>query len=592
MSFRPDDRKMWKNQGLTEDEFRDSIPRTEEVFVCSEDLRQTLSDCFANDDGLKAYQRPDFIFDGLFRAPYIMYYHFRHLFSQSSDSLRSGILKDQCNKLISYLDSCTSTQKARADKMFKAGKVTAEYIPYLFKPGQLLLQQSEHGLRAVKQKSIVREAQTSQQPVKRRDAGNAKLRRSWDLDVEIVSFDGKFSVGIELESFTFPSISDPVDIKDLKVYPLEFADPCTRRTLLERGRLFWGCRNGRYMAGPSNSDKSKQDVRYMIDAKTYNLLHPRSLPNVRVDLAEGNEDDEDFLLRMPASVQAYNMQEKRWLTLPVDSLKDVAWNTDAFESLAVDDKTKLLIKALVTNKIHADEGTDVVAGKGTGLIVLLHGGPGTGKTLTAESVAEFARKPLYRITCGDIGTTPKEVEVYLEAVFQLGRTWDCVVLLDEADVFLEQRSFANLERNALVSVFLRVLEYYDGILLLTSNRVGTFDEAFKSRIQLALHYDNLVPRQRCQIWTNFFDRLEALKVDANFVEIRGKLETLANNDLNGRQIRNVITTARQLAKHQGEKLNYAHLNHVIGVSGKFEKYLLDVQDQVTDAERQRDAGIR
>ncbi len=39
-----------------------------------------------------------------------------------------------------------------------------------------------------------------------------------------------------------------------------------------------------------------------------------------------------------------------------------------------------------------------------------------------------------------------------------------VVLLDEADVFLEQRSLANLERNALVSVFLRVLEYYDGNL--------------------------------------------------------------------------------------------------------------------------------
>lgn len=59
------------------------------------------------------------------------------------------------------------------------------------------------------------------------------------------------------------------------------------------------------------------------------------------------------------------------------------------------------------------------------------------------------------------------------------------MLLDEADIFLQQRNLEDLQRNALVSVFLRMLEYYEVILILTSNRVGTFDEAFKSRIQLA-----------------------------------------------------------------------------------------------------------
>lgn len=69
-----------------------------------------------------------------------------------------------------------------------------------------------------------------------------------------------------------------------------------------------------------------------------------------------------------------------------------------------------------------------------------------------------AEKPLYPVTCGDIGTNPKEVEEYLESVLNLGKIWGCVVLLDEADVFLEQRSLADLQRNALVSVFLRQLE--------------------------------------------------------------------------------------------------------------------------------------
>ena len=132
-----------------------------------------------------------------------------------------------------------------------------------------------------------------------------------------------------------------------------------------------------------------------------------------------------------------------------------------------------------------------MSGKGEGLIILLHGGPGTGKTLTAESVAEFAKRPLYRVTCGDIGTDPQGVEEYLKSVLYIGSTWGCVVLLDEADVFLEERTKMDMQRNALVSVFLRVLEYYDGILILTTNRIGTFDEAFKSRIQLALHYPPL-----------------------------------------------------------------------------------------------------
>jgi hypothetical protein len=53
---------------------------------------------------------------------------------------------------------------------------------------------------------------------------------------------------------------------------------------------------------------------------------------------------------------------------------------------------------------------DIIAGKGQGLLILLHGGPGTGKTLTAESIAETQERPLYRVTCGDIGIEPTQVE--------------------------------------------------------------------------------------------------------------------------------------------------------------------------------------
>lgn len=280
----------------------------------------------------------------------------------------------------------------------------------------------------------------------------------------------------------------------------------------------------------------------------------------------------------------------------------------AFENLVLDQKTKELIQALVTNKIATHEGTDLIDSKGNGLIMLLHGGPGTGKTFTAESVAEMAEKPLFRVTCGDIGTNPEAVEKYLESALNLGKIWGCVVLLDEADVFLEQRTLTDLERNALVSVFLRVLEYYEGILILTSNRVGTFDEAFKSRIQLALHYENLTKSQRRQIWKNFLNRLRRIEesnssslstnavrhepLGIDFNDIDQYLGELSDFEMNGRQIRNAITTARQLARFKKEQMLYSHLKHVINVSSKFDTYLEGVKEGFSDDQLARSHGIR
>lgn len=171
-------------------------------------------------------------------------------------------------------------------------------------------------------------------------------------------------------------------------------------------------------------------------------------------------------------------------TLLVDHIRGITWNSEAFNHLVLRHTKKELIQALIGahSKNGGKPSTDFIEGKGNRLILLLHGGPGTGKILTAESVAELTRRPLYHVTCGDIGTNAEDVESYLETVFYLGTQWNCVVLLDEADIFLEERSPADLQRNALVSVFLRVLEYYEGILILTSNRIGTFDEAFKSRV--------------------------------------------------------------------------------------------------------------
>ena len=206
-------------------------------------------------------------------------------------------------------------------------------------------------------------------------------------------------------------------------------------------------------------------------------------------------------------------------------------------------------------------------------------------------MAELAKRPLYRVACGDIGTDPEGVEKYLESVLYIGTIWGCVVLLNKADVFLEERTQTDLQRNALVSVFLRVLEYYEGILILTSNRVGTFDEAFKSQVQLAMHYPSLDEKGRWEIWRNFINSLKEEGEDINHEELKEKTEVLARHKLNGRQIRNTVNTARQLARFRNETVSYAHFDQAIDVANEFEKYIVKTHRH-TDEEWNREQKIR
>lgn len=181
-----------------------------------------------------------------------------------------------------------------------------------------------------------------------------------------------------------------------------------------------------------------------------------------------------------------------------------------------------------------------------------------------------------------------------------------MVLLDEADVFLEERSSHDPKQNAIVSskrgfpfivlvaysniVFLRVLEYYDGILILTTNRVGTFDEAFKSRIHLTIRYLDLDEEQRLQIWKNMFHLLSRSKERIDIGDLNLNVHKLARECLNGRQIRNIITLARYLARFRKEMLTYRHVQDALGSVVEFDKYLQDVRG--SDEVFARQARIR
>ena len=83
-----------------------------------------------------------------------------------------------------------------------------------------------------------------------------------------------------------------------------------------------------------------------------------------------------------------------------------------------------------------------------------------------ECIAEYAKRPLMTLTCSDIGTEPRDVEQNLEKKFKLAKKWGAIMLIDEADIYLERRHQTDLARNSLVAGELESL-----ILCVTQSRL-------------------------------------------------------------------------------------------------------------------------
>lgn len=168
------------------------------------------------------------------------------------------------------------------------------------------------------------------------------------------------------------------------------------------------------------------------------------------------------------------------------------------------------------------------------------------------------RTPLYVLSAAELGEDAETVEQRLDSVLSMATAWDAVVLLDESDVFLERRGVNDLERNKIVAVLLRILEYYRGILFMTTNRVEAFDKAFQSRIHLRVNYPPLDAAARRSVWRNF---LGLARRETRVGE--KELDELAAVELNGREIKNVVKTAQLLAARQRGPLTVEHIRTVL-----------------------------
>jgi AAA+ superfamily predicted ATPase len=153
-----------------------------------------------------------------------------------------------------------------------------------------------------------------------------------------------------------------------------------------------------------------------------------------------------------------------------------------------EDYSKHLVQDLVSSPRVAEFRGDFIAKKGNNTLILLYGDPGTGKTLTAESVAEVAEKPLLSLTYGELGTDPVRFKRDLEQTLYFSILWDCIILLNSVDAYFRRQPLRDECCNRSLTVVSETPEHYECTVILTSSRVDIFDQGFKSHIDLAVKY--------------------------------------------------------------------------------------------------------
>lgn len=467
--------------------------------------------------------------------------------------------------VIGVIDENMAARRENAEKNLERGRVEFFDIPVLFKEGDEVVAQLDGELIAGIVSSVVHEIHWMGIQFYK-----VQLRVYHNVTGELA--EGMFTV----------RIFDWEETVEIGTLPLRALTAELREQLTKRGEWFrdltsrasYVSYTGQLVKNSWWSSKSyRADGRAMVDCQSFKQIDNNQHENEVRAAGISNDEDryygddgkheqinipDDALWRCFPFVYGFSFAAKQWGRFSVSGLRPITWRDDAFDKLVLDDADKELIRALVEHQT----GTfaDIIEGKGGGVIFLLHGPPGQGKTLTAEAIAELLRRPLYSISIGELGTEPDQLESRLREVLDIATVWNAVVLMDEADIFLEARDERDIVRNAMVGVFLRLLEYHQGVLFLTTNRVKRIDTAFYSRISVALHFKEGGSDKRRKIWENLLAaaRIGGLNPDE-----------LAAFELNGRQIKNVIRLSQTLAKARGCTIDFELVKQVVDRTTNF-----------------------
>lgn len=290
-------------------------------------------------------------------------------------------------------------------------------------------------------------------------------------------------------------------------------------------------------------DDADEDDTNMHDCKVRHRTLPYLFQTLKARVS-GNlvidEDDEDYeqeetrYVTAPVHplIKCFDLRRHVRFYLHINDIQSYVYDKNLDEKLVIDKEVKELIGLLARSQ--DSKFKDVVAGKTGGTTVLLAGPPGVGKTLTAEIFSEAVEKPLYRVQCSQLGTDPDELEQKLLKVFRRAARWKAIILLDESDVYVAKRGDC-LAKNAIVGVFLRVLEYQESVMFMTTNLPESVDDAIASRCIARIDYGIPTPEDLNKIW-DVLSSNAGMQLDWT---VRSQI-TNAFPHLSGRDVKNIL----------------------------------------------------
>ena len=239
-------------------------------------------------------------------------------------------------------------------------------------------------------------------------------------------------------------------------------------------------------------------------------------------------------------VHLFHLEWHRNIWVHVQHMTEYRYQPELREKLVLPAHHHDLIDILTSNMNVLVQ--DFVPGKSGGTTILCQGAPGLGKTLTAEVYSEVVGKPLYRVHSGQLGTTAASVGATLSSILRRAMRWDAVLLLDEADVYIRCRD-NDLEHNAIVAEFLRTLEYFNGLLFMTTNRTGDVDDAILSRCIARIHYETPGKEDATRLW-----KLLAEQFGAHLTDDLVQALTTTYPKASGRDIKELLKLATRYCK--------------------------------------------
>jgi hypothetical protein len=259
------------------------------------------------------------------------------------------------------------------------------------------------------------------------------------------------------------------------------------------------------------------------------------------------EEKDVFALPVHPYVRAFSLKIHEFMHIHVRNVEAYEYERGLEDKLVLADDKRELIDLLVSS--GGDDSRDIVQGKSGGVIIITSGPPGTGKTLTSEVYSEKVMRPLYVVQCSQLGTDPDELEKTLGVVLERAVRWNAVLLIDEADVYIHERG-NDIVQNAVVGVFLRLLEYYSGVLFLTTNRATVIDDAIISRCIAHVRYE-LPTEDECRELWRILSAQYGVPFGADLIE-----ELVATfRGISGRSVKQLVRLSKAMALSRGEKIS-------------------------------------